>query len=43
MYLRTNMDVFFMWPSLALGVDIDGQPFIEMAFAFWAIGIGDKP
>jgi hypothetical protein len=43
MYLRTNRKVFFIFPALAVGEDIDGRYFIEAAWFFFAVGFGDKP
>lgn len=40
-YLRTNHNVCFIWPALAIGIDKDGRYFIEAAWLFWAAGIGD--
>ena len=40
MYARHNPNVCFVWPALALGVDIDGRFFFEAAWLCWAAGIG---
>jgi hypothetical protein len=42
-YVSHNPHVFFLWPALAFGVDLDDRPFMEVALMFWAIGIGNKP
>lgn len=39
-YTRTNQRVCFLWPSLAIGEDVDGRPFMEVGFLFWAVGLG---
>lgn len=39
-YTRTNTAVFWLLPSLAVGIDIDGKPFMECAWLCFAIGIG---
>lgn len=44
MYTRYNPSTFFLIPTLAIGIDetVPGRPpFIEVAWGFWAIGIGD--
>lgn len=43
MYTRTNTKVFFLFPAIAVGADIDGRYFIEAAWMFWAVGFGDAP
>lgn len=42
MYGRFNPNVMFVFPALAVGIDVDGRVFIEVAWACWAIGIGSK-
>lgn len=39
MYTRTNKKVFFVWPALAFGIDLDGRMFFEAAWGFWAVGL----
>lgn len=41
MYGRHNPNVCFIWPALACGVDRDGRYFMEAAWLWWAVGIGD--
>lgn len=41
MYTRHNPNVAFLWPALAIGVDADGRNFMEIAWLWWAVGIGD--
>jgi len=43
MYARTNARVFFLLPAIAVGADIDGRYFLEVAWLCWAVGIGDAP
>ena len=40
MYARHNPNVCFIWPALAMGVDVDGRYFMEAAWLWWAVGIG---
>jgi len=40
MYSRINNNVFFLLPAIAVGVDTDGQYFVEVAFFNIAIGFG---
>ena len=42
MYMRTNSKVFFILPAIAVGEDVDGRYFVEVAFFFWAVGFGDS-
>lgn len=42
-YYRTSQSVFFLFPAVAVGVDVDGRYFIEFAWLCWAIGLGSKP
>lgn len=39
-YTRSNRSVCFLWPSLAIGLDVDGRPFMEVGFLTWAVGLG---
>jgi hypothetical protein len=39
-YMRTSDSTMFLLPSLAVGMD-GGMPFIEFAWLFWAVGVGD--
>ena len=39
-YTRTNSRVCFLLPSAAVGVDIDGRYFFEVAWLFFVIGLG---
>lgn len=39
MYLRHNPNVIFIFPAAALGVDVDGRYFFEVAWLFWAVGV----
>lgn len=39
-YHRVSDNVFFLIPAIAVGVDIDGQFFFELAWFNIAIGIG---
>jgi len=41
MYTRHNPNVCFIWPALAFGVDRDGRYFMEAAWLWWAVGIGE--
>lgn len=43
MYARTNTKVFFLLPAVAVGTDIDGRYFLEVAWFCWVVGIGDAP
>lgn len=40
MYSRYNPSVVFLLPTLAVGLDTDGRPFIEVAWLCWAVGLG---
>ncbi len=40
MYARHNPNVLFVWPALAVGVDLDGRFFFEVAWLLWAVGVG---
>lgn len=40
MYLRTNTRVFFLLPACAVGIDLDGRVFFEVAWLCWAAGVG---
>ena len=41
MYIRHNPNVCFIFPALAMGIDIDGRYFLEFAWLCWAVGVGD--
>lgn len=43
MYTRKSENVFFLWPALACGFDVDGRVFMEIAWLCWAAGLGDAP
>lgn len=38
-YLRISERVFFLLPAVAVGVDVDGAYFFEVAWFNYAIGI----
>jgi hypothetical protein len=40
MYARVNERVFFLLPTVAVGVDIDGRLFVELAWFNFAVGLG---
>lgn len=42
-YARNSNNVFFILPTLAVGVDIDGTYFMEFGWLNFAIGLGAKP
>ena len=45
-YVRQSPRVCFLLPAIALGLDTENEneyPFLEVAWLFWAIGIGEKP
>ena len=42
MYTRHNPNVCFLIPTMAVGIDIDGRYFVEVAWLFWAAGAGDR-
>lgn len=42
-YTRTSERVCFIAPSIAIGVDVDGRWFLEAAWLWFAVGIGDAP
>lgn len=42
-YGRHNPNVCFLLPTMAIGIDTDGRYFMEVAFLFFVLGIGDKP
>ncbi len=42
MYGRTNPNVCFIWPTIGIGIDKDGRYFFEVAWLFFAIGIGGE-
>lgn len=39
-YIRKSESTLFLWPALAVGMD-GGMPFFELAWLFWAVGVGD--
>ena len=39
LYTRVSNNVFFIFPSLAIGIDLDGTFFFEFAWFFFAFGI----
>jgi hypothetical protein len=41
-YERHNPNVCFLWPAIAIGLDVDGMLFFEAAWLWWAIGLGSK-
>jgi hypothetical protein len=43
LYHRISSNVFFLTPSLAVGIDVDGSVFLEFAWFNIAIGIGEAP
>jgi hypothetical protein len=42
MYFRHNPNVCFLLPAIACGIDLDQRPFIEVAWLFWAVGLGSE-
>jgi len=42
-YIRTGENVLFLLPTAAVGVDVDGLFFFEIAWLCWAIGVGVRP
>lgn len=42
MYMRNNSRVFFIFPTLAVGIDEFGYFFIEAAWFCFAVGVGVK-
>lgn len=42
MYMRVGANVFFLLPAVAVGVDVDGRFFLEVAWGNYAIGLGGK-
>lgn len=40
-YIRISRSVFFLFPTIAVGLDIDGRMFWEVTWLCVAIGIGD--
>lgn len=42
MYTRVNSKVFFLLPTVAVGIDLDGRYFIEAAWLNFVVGFGDK-
>jgi hypothetical protein len=41
-YTRTSTRTLFLLPAIAIGVEEDGKPFLEVAWLWWAVGVGDK-
>lgn len=39
-YTRVNSNVFFLLPAFAVGIDLDGRYFFEIAWLVFAIGLG---
>lgn len=39
-YSRTNSRVFFILPTIAIGIDEYGMAFFEIAWLFYVIGVG---
>ena len=39
MYGRYNPNVLFLIPAAAVGVDVDGRYFFEVAWLCWAVGV----
>jgi hypothetical protein len=39
MYFRYNPNVLFILPAMAVGVDVDGRVFLEVAWLCMAVGI----
>ena len=43
-YFRKSHNTLFLTPCVAIGTDQeDGRPFLEIAWLWWAIGLGDAP
>jgi hypothetical protein len=42
-YFRRSEYVVFLLPAIAVGLQVDGRPFFEVAWFNWAVGIGDGP
>ena len=42
-YFRLSERTVFLLPAIAVGLDVDGRPFFEVAWLNWAVGIGDQP
>ena len=40
-YFRESDSTLFLLPAIAVGVECGGVPFLEVAWLFWAVGIGD--
>ncbi|WP_156966395.1 hypothetical protein [Algiphilus aromaticivorans] len=41
-YFRTNRHTLFILPTMAIGTEMgSGTPFLEFAWLFWAVGIGE--
>ena len=39
-YIRRAKYTMFLLPCIAVGVDVmDGRPFLEIGWLFWAVGI----
>lgn len=39
-YTRKSHHTLFVIPTLAIGTDEDGLPFLEIAWLCWAVGLG---
>lgn len=40
MYVRHKPSVLFIVPTVAVGIDLDDRPFMELAWLCWSVGIG---
>lgn len=41
MYTRVNDRVFFLLPTIAIGLDIDDSYFVEIAWGNYVLGFGN--
>lgn len=41
MYYRVNTRVFFLMPTIAVGIDMDGRYFVEAAWFCFVLGFGE--
>lgn len=41
LYFRVNSRTFFLLPTMAVGVDVNGLWFVEVAWFCFAAGLGD--
>lgn len=39
-YTRCNQNVCFLLPTAAVGTDVDGRYFFEVAWLFFVVGLG---